>query len=267
MTARDLTGDADTSADRRLASLHLRLGALLLARAELESLAARELLGPAGLADLAEARWRTGELAQAAEAAAAHLVAGGDQPVARVILAEAEAANGHTAESRAHVAALRATPGDALVAIFAGMPQRAIWPSEVALAGSSGRAPATGESPPEAGSKPRGRAGRGRADQRSPSRSASQTLPEPADLVPQALEDMRSGDPERMVVGLARLGLALRLDPNLAPAVIDALSRRREPAALLVRGDAYRILGRLLESEAAYAAAAAALDRPAPKGR
>jgi len=44
--------------------------------------------------------------------------------------------------------------------------------------------------------------------------------------------------------------------------VIEAVVRRQEPAALLIRGDACRILGRTLEAEAALVAAAALLDRP-----
>jgi hypothetical protein len=42
--------------------------------------------------------------------------------------------------------------------------------------------------------------------------------------------------------------------------VLDALHLRREPAAALLRGDAQRLLGRHLEAEAAFDAAAASLD-------
>jgi len=56
-----------------LAHAHLRLGLLALARTELETLAGLGRLGAAGLVDLAEARWRTGDMVGAGEAAAAAL--------------------------------------------------------------------------------------------------------------------------------------------------------------------------------------------------
>ena len=52
-----------------LAHTHLRLGSLALARAELETLAGARRLDTPGLVDLAEARWRTGDLTGAGEAA------------------------------------------------------------------------------------------------------------------------------------------------------------------------------------------------------
>jgi hypothetical protein len=74
--------------------------------------------------------------------------------------------------------------------------------------------------------------------------------------------DELSRDAER---GLVRLSLVLRVDPTLAPAVLDAISLRREPAAELIRGDAQRLLGRHLEAEAAFARTAEWLDRPGPR--
>ena len=60
--------------DLVLARVHLRLGQLALARAELEDLCRPDMPStPSGLADLAEARWRTGDCAGAGEAARAHL--------------------------------------------------------------------------------------------------------------------------------------------------------------------------------------------------
>jgi len=59
-----------------------------------------------------------------------------------------------------------------------------------------------------------------------------------------------------------RLRSAARIDPTLAPAVLDAISLRREPAAELIRGDAQRLLGRHLEAEAAFARTADWLDHP-----
>jgi hypothetical protein len=63
--------------------------------------------------------------------------------------------------------------------------------------------------------------------------------------------------PER---ALLRLALALRADPTLAPLVLDAVHMRREPAAVLLRGDAERLLGRHLEAEAAFDAVAESLE-------
>jgi len=65
------------------------------------------------------------------------------------------------------------------------------------------------------------------------------------------------GKPDRAFL---RLALVLRHDPTLAPMVLDALRLRREPAAALVRGDAQRLLGRHLEAEAAFDAAADSLE-------
>jgi hypothetical protein len=281
MSGLDLVGP-----DRHLASIHLRVGALLLARAELEALAARDLLDPAGLADLAEARWRTGDLERAAESAIAHLDAGGDRPVARVIAAEGAAAAGRAEEARAHVAALGALSVAELGALFAGMPQRAFWPSappatvdlqEAATGASLPGGPST--TGPTAGDQREGlwpederppadrRAAPGTAKRREARQAGSRSrpgrgFPDAADVLSRARDELRGGNPERIATGLDRLALVLRLDPTLAPGVIEAVVRRQEPAALLIRGDACRILGRTLEAEAALVAAAALLDRP-----
>jgi hypothetical protein len=53
-----------------------------------------------------------------------------------------------------------------------------------------------------------------------------------------------------------RFGLALRLAPALAPAVLEATDGVRAPALIVVRGDAYRLVGHEAEARAAYALAA-----------
>ena len=58
MSAVDADGIATRHPDLVLARLHLRLGSLALARAELETLAGQDALDGEGLVDLAEARWR-----------------------------------------------------------------------------------------------------------------------------------------------------------------------------------------------------------------
>lgn len=309
--------------DRRLATLHLRLGAFMLARAELERLAGRGELEPAGLADLAEARWRSGRLESAAAAATDHFAAGGTRPIARVIAAEAAAAAGRPAESRVHVDAIGAVQATALEQLFAGMPRRAFWPSVPATAGGllDGSFSAGGRTPVAAGAVgvagaavagvgPGGGGGVGAADRPPgagesgairiphPPHPGGSELPgeepamaglwgddgaagrvahttrtsrprpaDPADELATARAELGSGNAGKAARGLTRLGLVLRLDPALAPAVLDAVGPRRDVASLLLRGDACRILGRHLDAEAAFTAAGQALDWPdAPRG-
>jgi hypothetical protein len=292
-----------TAIEQRLAGIHLRLGSFALARAELEHLAAGDRLDVAGLADLAEVRWRMGDLETAAEAAAAHLAADGAEPIARVIAAEAAAAAGRPAEARSHSAAVGGLTTDELEARFAGMPRRALWPAmpsatnEALEAFGSSRA---GEHRGNgtaggavagiaAASRTRAATGaaaaaadRGQSEDQGPglwtddgaddlidrARPPRTTAPEsdPTELLARGRAEVRSGTVDRLAAGLDRLGLALRLDPTLAPGVLDAIGRHHEPAALLVRGDAYRILGRTIEAEAAYLAAASALDIPGGRG-
>ncbi|HEX5589183.1 MAG TPA: hypothetical protein VFX65_02695 [Candidatus Limnocylindrales bacterium] len=297
--------------DRRLATLHLRLGAFTLARAELERLAGHGDLEPAGLADLAEARWRSGELEAAAAAAAGHLAAGGTRPIARVIAAEAAAAGGRPAEAKVHVDALGAVQTGALEQLFAGMPRRAFWPSVPTAApgppdATTGAAPGTAA----AGGLPAGHDRVGAGDRGAgPARGGGMPVPhprhpgalelpgdeptmaglwgddaaagwmvrtagtppprsaEPADELATARAELSSGNAGEAARGLTRLGLVLRLDPALAAAVLDAVGPRRDVASLVLRGDACRILGRHLDAEAAFSAAAQALDGPdAPRG-
>jgi hypothetical protein len=53
-----------------------------------------------------------------------------------------------------------------------------------------------------------------------------------------------------------RLALVLRIAPALAPAILDLVGDRHDPPLALVRGDAYRLVGRELEARQAYADAA-----------
>lgn len=119
----------DTGEDVRLARLHLRLGMVPIARAELEDLERRGALDPSGLAALAEVRWRGGELDAAAAVATRHLEAGGTALAAIVIAAEAAAAAGDPIEARRLVERAARTDVGAIDAIFGGMPRRASWPA------------------------------------------------------------------------------------------------------------------------------------------
>ena len=81
---------------------------------------------------------------------------------------------------------------------------------------------------------------------------------DPTAELARARQDLET-KPERAFL---RLALVLRHDPTLAPMVLEALRLRREAPAALLRGDAQRLLGRHLEAEAAYDAAAESLEVP-----
>jgi hypothetical protein len=307
--------------DLRMARVHLRMGALTLARAELEDLYRRDALDMVGLAVLAEARWRTGEGPAAAAAALAHLEAGGSDDVAVCIAAEAMAAEGRPADARALMDRLPASDAATLDALFAGMPRRAFWPAgpvdrsdidelrrETDARAAAGRrggtrpapAGASADPPTEiyqesaAASAPSGQAGSPLgapptdrraipgprevleataagawgATGRAPASGQAATREahpgerrvkghlDPAAELARARDEL-SAKPERAIL---RLSLVLRHDPTYAPAVLDILHLRREPAAALVRGDAQRLLGRHMEAEAAFDAAAESLE-------
>ncbi len=140
-------------ASGNLARLHLATGLLRLARVELEELAGEGRLDADGVLDLAEARWRTGDLRGAAEAAGAWLDAGaataggetGGRPgaLAHAMVADGLAVRGRDDEAAAHVAATLDALGDgpgrsdaarsasgALDALFAGIvPRAGAWPA------------------------------------------------------------------------------------------------------------------------------------------
>ena len=126
----------------RLARLHLRMGLLALARAELEAVAGRGSLDELALLDLAEARWRTGDLAGAGEAANAALGRGAGDPLAYVIAAEAIAGVGRPAEARRLAARALEAEGLSLDEVFAGMPRSLIWPGDPPV--EDGAAPPAG---------------------------------------------------------------------------------------------------------------------------
>ena len=143
--ATDRPHGASRTAEARLARLHLRTGMLSLARAKLETMAADGTLDTPALADLAEARWRSGDLPGAGDAAVAHLDAGGAEPVALIVAAEGLAARGRTNEARGYanrlLAMLPAGTADPLEPLFAGQPRSAAWPAtdvEVGEAAAAG---------------------------------------------------------------------------------------------------------------------------------
>lgn len=238
--------------DLRLARLHLRTGSLALALAELEELDGRATLDVSAQADLAEARWRLGDPESAVNAARVHLDGGGADPVVIAILAEAAARAGDAPGSAALVARLSELDAAALDRIFAGLRRHAIWPGHgpdfPAAAGPAGADPLDEAEGTPAGAP--GRSGRDRGTRRR------ELAGSPADLE-LARRDV-TADPGAAAL---RLALALRVEPGLAPAVLDVIGTAAEPELALVRGDALRLLGRHTDAEAAYAAARTAIDR------
>jgi tetratricopeptide (TPR) repeat protein len=365
------------SAALALARLHLRTGALALARTELETLAGRDLLDDPGILDLAEVRWRTGDVAGAGEAVAALLGDAGDaadleaeagSALTWIIAAEAAAGRGRPTEARRYAERLRSETSASIDAIFAGLPRSSAWPPDPLTmvptsatlfpTASDGR-PDGGPEGPAAGTLADGGRDRGGrdADETRPVAAGIAVagapglwdalpdgpLEDDADLDAQpeidpelaavaeaiaateALADLQRpaephqapsaastgattvqdgdvidgdedddaddsddadardalaagtlaidhGDPATAAM---HLGLALRLAPALAPAVLDALGDRDARELAFVRGDAYRLLGREREARRAYQQARPptptpsvdpAVDDPQPAG-
>jgi hypothetical protein len=219
----------------RLARLHLRMGSLALARAELESFAGGGSLDEPALLDLAEARWRTGDLAGAGEAANAALERGVDDPLALVIAAEAVAGLGRPAEARRLAGRALESTGLTLDVLFAGMPRSTVWPSDEAR-----------EETADAEGAGAALLVRGRQPEASVPASAAA-----AEAFAGGRGALARGD----VAGAAlRLGVAIRLEPGFAQAVLAAIGDRAssEPVLALVAGDALRLLGREHEALAAF---------------
>lgn len=127
--ARVFADATSRSTDARLARLHLRGGLLTLARAELEQMAGAGTLDREALADLAEARWRSGDLEGASEAAQAHLANGGNEPMAHLIVAEALDRHGHLIDARGHSAKVVERLGLGVDRLFAGEARSTAWPA------------------------------------------------------------------------------------------------------------------------------------------
>jgi tetratricopeptide (TPR) repeat protein len=259
-----------------LAHAHLRLGALALARVELETMATLGTLDEQGVVDLAEVRWRTGDLTRAGEAATASLRGTVDDPVALVIASEAAASVGRPGEARRYAQRAMAMAGDSIDAIFAGMPRSGVWPPDADEPPPS--SPTLFDRAPEIGQAVETR-GVGR-EEPSPAAAAAAAvlakpptgpmtlglwdddetvdpgpaeLPDPAAALEAGRAALVAGSHEAAAL---HFGLALRLAPALAPAILEATGGARGPAIAIVRGDAYRAAGHELEARSAYAEAA-----------
>ena len=230
---------ADRPVAVRLARLHLRMGSLPLARAELEALAGRAMLDEDALLDLAEARWRTGDLAGAGEAANVLLARGREDALALVIAAESVAAQGRPGEARRLAGrALEASDGP-LDALFAGMPRSPIWPAEEVTLPDG--APAAGEPTatrhgPATGASSTGPAVRAAPDAATPASTGA------AEAYAGGRAALGAGDTSQAAV---RLGVALRLEPGYAHEVLEAIGERADtdPELALVAGDALPAAG------------------------
>jgi hypothetical protein len=272
-------------ADLVLAGLHLRMGSLSLARAELETLAGIGALDVPGSVDLAEARWRTGDLVGAGEIAREVLAGGHEAVVVLVIASEAAAGLGRPSEAR-KLAGLALTLADGPIdPVFAGMPRSAVWPADPAELVPS---PAT-LFPPDRSAHP--------GDDAAPSDDAAaadeedvlhlhpgplpddpglwdQTDPDlspvrpvwppppptdPAELLGAGQRAIAAGD---LATAAVVLGLVVRLAPSSAPAVLDVIGETGDPGLQLVRGDAFRAVGHEVGAMQSYGAAMAASQVP-----
>ena len=255
-------------ADLALARVHLRLGSLSLARAELETLAGRDLLDDEGLVDLAEVRWRTGDLTGAGEAADAALHDGRGPLVALVIAAEAAAARGRPSEARTYANRAIDAAGGSIDVTFAGMPRASVWPADPAAPPpspttlfhaadplSSGRHVAItadadgGLTIPSIAVV----AAPGFWDTPADDGSADDVVLDPEADFEAGRIALEAGDATEAA---HRFSLVLRLTPALAPAVLDLVLDRTERPLALVRGDAYRLVGRESEARRAFGQAA-----------
>ena len=217
------------------------------------------LLDARGLVDLAEVRWRTGDLLGAGEAANAALREEDGAVVALVIAAEAASAVGRPSEARRMANRVLAGAPAMVDRIFAGMPRSSVWPGDAAEPPPT--APTLFDREPDLPPRADGYA------PRSDDRVAAERVKEPSTAAPVMLgfwdgeaDDRARGDaapgcggragcgPDRVGGRRARSGgaplrAALRVAPALAPAVLEATEGARSAGLSMVRGDAYRLAG------------------------
>jgi hypothetical protein len=277
----------DPPTDRRLAAIHLRMGQLGLARAELEALAGAGELDDRTLLVLAEARWRTGDLTGAGEAAQAYIATGGDDVVAFVIAAEATAAVGRPSEARRLAGRVLERADRPLDQIFAGQRRSLIWPVDTSEAATpevifpraaheAQTEVITTPSVPESTSESAvleqpvapAEAVSPEATEAVPATGPEgfwdletireDEVPEPGDALVAARADLAAGD---VPAAALHLGLAIRIGPELAGEVLEIIDAQqdRSPELDLIRGDALRLLGREDDARRAYADASLAI--------
>ena len=283
-----LPGDTDDRTPALdLASLHLRLGSLALARSELETFAGRGVLDATARIDLAEVRWRTGDLVGAGEVAREALAGGGEAIVALVVASEAASALGRPSEARRLAGRAMSLHGGPVDHVFAGMPRSSVWPadpaepvplsstlfpperSDLAIESEREDAALAGGDDREEGIA----AADASADDTEPglwdlheaaALAAGTAQLVPGDLDPSALFDagraaLETGDRSSAAV---HLGLVVRMAPALAPAVLSLIGEPSDSGLQLVQGDAYRAVGHEAEARRCYAAAIGSASTP-----
>jgi hypothetical protein len=259
---------ASRDVDLRLARLHLRLGSVDLARAELETAHAAAPLPADSLADLAEARWRGGNLRGAGEAARLAIAAGSTSTVAAVIRIETDAPGARSWTGAGDLPVAGLTPAE-VDGIFAGLPRSAAWPPDPAqprqaVPDSEAGAPAGPRVAPrrvsDAVTEPAVSAPARRMLPEAPSAATS----EPSTELDAAADDLAAGLDGAAAI---RLAVLIRTLPSTAPAVLELLEGASSPTLLIVRGDALRLLGRGAEAERAWARASAWLGSDRSGGR
>jgi len=278
------------AADARLARVHLRGGLLPLARAALEQMAGAGTLDRDAMADLAEVRWRNGDLEGAVESARAHHASGGNEPVAMLIVAEELSRRGEQQQASQQASSVVQRVGAAVELYFAGEPRSVVWPAAddgwmdvdavapgrwgLLVGGREVVAPTPrtwipvpleqpGSPAPAASPAAMDATLVGRGGIAQPGGQTSTALVamsgrlagEELEAVDRSLADGRTG------AAAERLGVLLRLDPALAPVILTAADKAvantppgspGQSAIHLVRGDAYRILGHETEAAAAF---------------
>lgn len=272
-----------------VARIHLRLGSLALARTELEILAGEGALDAPGQVDLAEARWRMGDLAAAGAAASVALEAGEDGAIALAIAAEAAAALGRPNEARRLANKAMERVDGPIDGLFAGMPRSAVWPADadeppptaVTLfhqepvpamnlrAGDTDAGVTAARAPGDAGwHDPAAESPLtlGFWDGDGANDTHRRDLPDPVAELDAARASLQAGSLDEAAL---RFALALRLAPALAPAILEAIDGVAGPTISVIRGDAYRQVGLEVEARRSYAAAAwsGARDRRGRTGR
>ena len=278
--------------DGRLARVHLRGGLLTLARASLEQMAGVGALDREALADLAEARWRSGDLEGAAEAAVAH-----PRPAARADGApdrgRGPPRHREQADARRHRGEVARGSAEAWTGCSRGSRAAPRGRLELPDWMDGARAdPAAGACSPGAARSRDPEPGTWRlvpppgSDRRSPGRAAlaaampprrpadPATLDQAAAALGRAAGEELEVAEQELAMGLIpdavdRLALVLRFDPALAPVILSMADRalmapgdRQQGlvALHLLRGDAYRGLGREMEAADAYQEAMRALS-------
>lgn len=265
---------ADPATEIRFARLHLRTGSLHQARSEYESLAGNNLLDVPATLDLAEVRWRTGDLVGAGSAAAAYLAADGQSALGFLIAAEAAAAQGQVADARRHAGRALERSVASLEVFFAGVPRRMSWPESMWAAPAAIRIDASSPTampdravPSPVMAEPTIEAPEGslwaQTEELSvPEPEVQLPVPEPHSWdgeVTAGTAALQAGD---ALMAALHFAVALRMSPESARAVVDGIGEHRDLALELVGADALRLLGNGSDAGEARASVASVLGKP-----